>query len=56
MHIYYRVYREQGQVVLSGNNDDVASASWVAFAELPEKRILEVDQEFLAHGSFKALF
>ena len=56
MHIYYRVYREDGQIVLSGNNDDVASASWVPYAELPQKRILEVDQEFLAHRNFQSLF
>lgn len=55
MHIYYRVYRQEGTVILSGNNDDVVSASWVTSGDLPQKRILDVDLEFLAHQSFTRL-
>jgi 8-oxo-dGTP pyrophosphatase MutT (NUDIX family) len=56
MHIYYRVRRVGGVIVTTGNNDDVVAASWVGLAELPQKRILGVDQEFLAHPSFRGLF
>jgi 8-oxo-dGTP diphosphatase len=55
MHIYYRVQRVSGVIVTTGNNDDVVAASWVGLAELPRKRILGVDQEFIAHHSFRAL-
>jgi ADP-ribose pyrophosphatase YjhB (NUDIX family) len=56
MHIYYRVYRDQGAIKLTGNDDDVAGASWVALDELSNKRILEVDLEFTRHPSFTRLF
>lgn len=56
MHIFYRVERMGGQLITDGNNDDVASVSWVAFDELPSKRILAVDLEFTNHPSFGALF
>lgn len=56
MHIYYRVYRDEGQVQLGGNNEDVVRASWVAQHELTTKRILSVDTEFTTHQSFLSLF
>jgi len=56
MHIYYRAYRDQGAIELTGNGDDVAGASWVALDELSNKRILEVDLEFTRHPSFTRLF
>jgi len=55
MHIYYRVQRVSGVIVTTGNNDDVVATSWVGVADLPHKRILGVDQEFIAHRSFTAL-
>ncbi len=56
MHIYYRVQRRDGILRLGGNQDDVASVSWVSLPELPSKRILPVDQEFIQHPSFRGLF
>jgi ADP-ribose pyrophosphatase YjhB (NUDIX family) len=56
MHIYYRVHRSHGEILMTGNNDDVVSASWVSREELPSKRILAVDQEFIAHSSFASLW
>jgi len=55
MHIYYRAYRENGEIELGGNNDDVASASWVTQPDLSKKRILAVDLEFINHDSFLRL-
>jgi 8-oxo-dGTP pyrophosphatase MutT (NUDIX family) len=56
MHIYYRVYREEGHVQLGGNNEDVVSASWVALSDISTKRILSVDTEFTTHECFLSLF
>lgn len=56
MHIYYRVYRETEHINLKGNNDDVVHASWVTYADLPTKRILGVDHEFIGHESFMSIF
>lgn len=55
MHIYYRVHRVSGDVQKDGNKDDVAQATWVARHELPIKRILAVDQEFINSPVFQAL-
>lgn len=55
MHIYYRV-EEVGGTLIDGNNDDVAGVVWVSLDELPNKRILEPDLEFIRHNSFRALF
>jgi 8-oxo-dGTP pyrophosphatase MutT (NUDIX family) len=56
MHIYYRVTRSHGTIQTAGNNDDVIAASCVARADLPSRRILAVDHEFISHSSFAALF
>jgi ADP-ribose pyrophosphatase YjhB (NUDIX family) len=56
MHIYYRVERLNGTLRVSGNEDDVDQVSWVSLAELPSKRILGVDLEFVDHPSFRRLF
>ena len=56
MHIYYRVYRDEGAVHLGGNSDDVVSASWVALPDISGKRILGVDMEFINHESFASCF
>ena len=56
MHIYYRVTRISEQVNLAGNGDDVDQASWVARAELVNKRILAVDLEFIESSAFISLF
>jgi 8-oxo-dGTP diphosphatase len=49
MHIYYRVERTGGSLMGAGNDDDVAQVSWVGLDELPQKRILGVDLEFINH-------
>lgn len=56
MHIFYRVEQTGGQLITEGNEDDVASVSWVALGELSSKRILAVDREFTDHPSFRTLF
>lgn len=56
MHIYYRVQRTGGSIQQSGNDDDVAKVSWVSQAELPSRRILAVDLEFVQNPIFNALF
>jgi len=56
MHIYYLVHRVSGTVQTGGNKDDVVQALWVARNELPNKRILAVDQEFVHHPAFHALW
>jgi len=56
MHIYYRVFRAAGEVVTTGNDDDVIGVHWVSPSELGSRRILKVDLEFINHVSFKALF
>lgn len=55
MHIYYRVKRIGGSLI-DGNNDDVAGVSWATLEELPSKRILAPDIEFISHPSFRELF
>ena len=55
MHIYYRVERTGGSLI-DGNNDDVAGVSWATLEELPSKRILAPDIEFIHHPSFRELF
>lgn len=56
MHIYYRVRRVSGEVVDRGNNDDVVSVRWTAPSELPSRRILQVDLEFVESSVFRSLF
>lgn len=56
MHIYYRVRRLSGEVVDRGNNDDVVSVRWTAPSELPSRRILQVDLEFVESAVFRSLF
>ena len=56
MHIYYRVTRSSGEVSLQGNGDDVLGLSWVSLDDLNTKRILAVDQEFIAQQCLRALF
>jgi 8-oxo-dGTP pyrophosphatase MutT (NUDIX family) len=56
IHLYFRVDHIQGDIVTSGNDDDVAAVHWVDLAELPSKRILAVDLEFVEHPSFLKLF
>jgi 8-oxo-dGTP pyrophosphatase MutT (NUDIX family) len=56
MHIYYRVQRLSEDLQSAGNNDDVAQVSWISRAQLPSKRILDVDLEFIDHPSFASLF
>lgn len=56
MHVYYRVYRDSSAIELTGNNDDVVSALWVALNELATHRVLRVDREFTEHDSFARLF
>lgn len=56
MHIYYRVRRVSGEVVDRGNNDDVVSVRWTAPSELPSRRILQVDMEFVESPVFRSLF
>lgn len=56
MHIYFEVTSSSRVSTLSGNGDDVRSIRWAAFDELSSLRILPVDQEFIHHPSFIALF
>lgn len=56
MHIYYRVHRIGGEMYQGGNNDDVLDVCWCSFDELPHKRILPVDLEFIEHQSFSGIF
>jgi len=56
IHLYYRVRYISGEILKSGNDDDVAAVHWVALDELSSKRILAVDQEFIEHPSFRSLF
>jgi mutator protein MutT len=57
IHIYFRVQRAASdQITMTGNGDDVVAASWVSLKELPERRILEPDLEFIRHHSFRTLF
>lgn len=56
IHLYYKVEHTDGEIITTGNNDDVAAVHWVALAELPSKRILAVDREFIEHSSFLRLF
>lgn len=56
MHIYFQVVATSGSTTVSGNHDDVLSLSWVSLDKLPGLRILPVDQEFISHPSFTALF
>jgi ADP-ribose pyrophosphatase YjhB (NUDIX family) len=57
IHIYFRVERaSSGQTIIQGNGDDVVAASWLSPQELPGRRILAPDQEFIQHPSFRALF
>jgi ADP-ribose pyrophosphatase YjhB (NUDIX family) len=56
IHIYYRVERIGGEISQEGNGDDVLGLAWVSLEELPSKRILAVDQEFVRHDSFSGIF
>lgn len=56
IHLYYRVRHISGEILKTGNDDDVAAVHWVALNELSSKRILAVDQEFVEHPSFRTLF
>jgi mutator protein MutT len=56
IHIFYRVERKGGDLITTGNNDDVASVEWVNVEDLKNKRILAVDTEFTNHPSFRMLF
>lgn len=56
IHLYYRVRHISGEILKSGNDDDVAAVHWVALDALSSKRILAVDQEFIEHPSFRSLF
>lgn len=57
IQIYFRVQRSASdQITMTGNGDDVVAASWVSPEDLPSRRILEADLEFIRHPSFSALF
>jgi 8-oxo-dGTP diphosphatase len=50
IHIYYRVERVSGEISQEGNGDDVLGLTWASLEDLPSKRILAVDQEFIRHA------
>jgi len=56
IHLYYRVRHISGEILKTGNDDDVAAVHWVALNELSSKRILAVDLEFIEHPAFRSLF
>jgi len=53
IHIYYKVRRKSGDLVAHGNNDDVQDVGWVSPTQFSEKRIFQVDREFLESPAFK---
>lgn len=55
IHLYYRVRHMGGEILRSGNDDDVAAVQWVSRDGLSSKRILAVDLEFIEHPSFRIL-
>jgi mutator protein MutT len=55
IHIFYKVRRKSGELATHGNNDDVQDVGWVAPEEFLQKRIFQVDQEFLDSDVFKKL-
>ncbi len=56
IHLYYKVHQVRGTLAMAGNEDDVAAVRWVSLDELPARRILAVDREFIDHPSFMNLF
>lgn len=55
IHIYYKVRRKSGELIAHGNNDDIQDVGWVAPSEFSQKRIFDVDREFLTSAVFTEL-
>ena len=55
IHIFYKVRRRGGEFIPHGNNDDVQDVGFVAPSELSQKRIFDVDLEFLHSKVFQDL-
>lgn len=55
IHIFYKVRRSGGALTPLGNNDDVQDVGFINPSEFPQKRIFDVDREFLDSTVFKNL-
>jgi ADP-ribose pyrophosphatase YjhB (NUDIX family) len=55
IHIFYKVRRSGGALTPLGNNDDVQDVGFIDPSEFPQKRIFDVDREFLDSTVFKNL-
>ena len=56
MHLYYRVRRVDDASFLNGNQDDVVATAWVTPQQIPQLRIMPVDEEFIKSAVFSGLF
>lgn len=56
MHLYYKVERASGDLLVAGNNDDVLGSAWIAPQMTSDMRIAPVDAEFIESEVFASLF
>ena len=56
VHLFYRVEETGGELLPTGNGDDVAALHWFAPDELPLDRIEPIDRVFTASEAFRRLF
>jgi|688.fasta_scaffold227210_2 8-oxo-dGTP diphosphatase len=56
MHLYYRVRKVDDSSLLNGNQDDVISTAWITLQQIPQLRIMPVDEEFIKSAVFSGLF
>ena len=55
IHIYYKVRSIGGEFISHGNNDDIQDVGFVEPSEFSQKRIFDVDLEFIHSKVFKDL-
>ena len=55
IHIYYKVRNRGGEFIPHGNNDDIQDVGFVEPSEFSQKRIFDVDLEFIHSKMFKDL-
>jgi 8-oxo-dGTP pyrophosphatase MutT (NUDIX family) len=56
MHLYYRVRKVDDSAFLNGNQDDVVATAWITPQQIPQLRIMPVDEEFIKSAVFSGLF
>lgn len=56
MHLYYRVIKVDNSTFLNGNEDDVVATAWITPQQIPQLRIMPVDEEFIKSAVFSGLF